>query len=592
MKSIRMLLALLIVFSFTIPLDTKAQEAGKVKVNLDHLNFLNEEITIEGKEMLITHIYSEYPDYKWVDASGEGVACVDDVARAAIVYLNYYEQTGDKKSLDKAKKSLNFVMHMQADDGEFYNFINEDYSINTDGVTSKKSFDWWAARGMWALGHGYNVFSKVDPSYANELEDSFLLANDALQRKVNENYGQYKYVHGYKTPTWIVGFDAMSNALLGLAEYYEVKKVDTVKNSMLKVGRGLDEYQFGSYDQYPFGAHLDWEGSPTLWHAWGTGQSFALAKAGNLLNKKEWIESAKKETDELFSHLLVTGMIKEMAPTASKNEQIAYGVNMLTQAFTEVYKATNQKKYAQYAGITASWFTGNNDAGTIMYDSKTGRGLDGLNGDTGIVNKNSGAESTIEALMAIQAVQEITPANDMLYVKTGERHTTKVFEAEDFSTLAGSPKIVVPESSWTGDAIYSGNIIELSSKDQIQQEVETKKPGEYLFYAALEKKHTQEGMKLEVKVDGRSISSTSVTGSPDSNYLTLVKLSDPINLTQGKHKVTLTLKSNTKETLMLDTVVLQPIEEYATFIKEDGETYTLERNLIKGQNKLKFQPVR
>jgi hypothetical protein len=32
-------------------------------VNLDHLDFLNEEVTIDEKEMLITHIYSEYPDY-------------------------------------------------------------------------------------------------------------------------------------------------------------------------------------------------------------------------------------------------------------------------------------------------------------------------------------------------------------------------------------------------------------------------------------------------------------------------------------------------------------------------------------------------
>jgi hypothetical protein len=51
-----------------------------------------------------------------VDDSDEGIACVDDVARAVIVYLNHYEQMKDKESLEKAKKAKNFVMHMQADD--------------------------------------------------------------------------------------------------------------------------------------------------------------------------------------------------------------------------------------------------------------------------------------------------------------------------------------------------------------------------------------------------------------------------------------------------------------------------------------------
>ena len=130
---------------------------------------------------------------------------------------------------------------------------------------------------------------------------AFYSPNDALQRKVNKNMViPYTKVHGYKILAWISGFDAMSNSLLGLAEYYSVKPLPVIKDSMLKVGRGLEEYQFGSYDQYPFGAHLDWEGSPTLWHAWGSGQSFALAKAGAVLKKKNGlIPQNKKRTNGL-----------------------------------------------------------------------------------------------------------------------------------------------------------------------------------------------------------------------------------------------------------------------------------------------------
>ena len=69
MKLLQMILAVLLVFSLSVPTGANAKETEKVKVNLDHLDFLNEEVTIDGKEMLITHIYSEFPDYKWVDAS-------------------------------------------------------------------------------------------------------------------------------------------------------------------------------------------------------------------------------------------------------------------------------------------------------------------------------------------------------------------------------------------------------------------------------------------------------------------------------------------------------------------------------------------
>jgi hypothetical protein len=585
-KLFQTFIALILMVSLTVPTQAEASETQSSLVNLDHLDFLNEEVTIDGKEMLITHIYSEYPNYEWVDDADEGIACVDDVARAAVVYLNHYEQTKDKTSLDKAKKALNFVMCMQADDGEFYNFIFDDYSINTDGPTSEKSFDWWAARAMWSIGHGYKVFFETDPDYAKELNESFLLANKALQKKVNEKYGQYNIVNGYKIPAWIGGFDAMSNALLGLSEYYEVQKEPLVKDSMLKLGKGLSEYQFGSYTKYPFGAHLDWDGSPTLWHAWGSGQSMALAKAGNLLNREEWIESAQQEADQLFTHILVTGMIKEMAPTPTKDEEIAYGVNMLTQAFTELYHATNEEKYAQYAGVAASWYTGNNDANFHMYNPETGRGYDGLNGVTGKVNMNSGAESTIEAHMSIQAIQQLPEAMKMFNVKTKERHTSTIHEAESFTVKNGSPVIETPESAWTGDALFSNQIVKMNNGDTIQKEINIGKQGLYLIYGALEKAPALGGeLKVDLKIDGRKVRSTDVSAA--NKYLTLVNLNRVNHLSAGKHIISLTAKTTHNETITLDNVVVQPVNEFALFEDEAGKVIKLERNLLTQKNRLK-----
>ncbi|MEO8394931.1 MAG: hypothetical protein ABI700_18185, partial [Chloroflexota bacterium] len=75
-------------------------------VNLDHLRYLTEPVTVDGRDMAVVHIYSELPDYTWKDAAGEGLSAVDDVARAAIVYLWEYERTGEADLLDEAKRCL------------------------------------------------------------------------------------------------------------------------------------------------------------------------------------------------------------------------------------------------------------------------------------------------------------------------------------------------------------------------------------------------------------------------------------------------------------------------------------------------------
>ena len=86
MKSFRVKAALaLLVLLLIVPLtasvisaQAKAASASVANdptaINLAHLNGLSQEVTIDGKQMLIIHIYSEYPDYKWVDAPGEGIA--------------------------------------------------------------------------------------------------------------------------------------------------------------------------------------------------------------------------------------------------------------------------------------------------------------------------------------------------------------------------------------------------------------------------------------------------------------------------------------------------------------------------------------
>jgi hypothetical protein len=57
------------------------------------------------------------------------------------------------------------------------------------------------------------------------------------------------------------------------------------------------------------------------------------------------------------------------------------------------------------AGEIASWFFGNNLAEAQMYFPSSGICYDGINSQNEI-NKNSGAESTIEALLTLLAIEQ------------------------------------------------------------------------------------------------------------------------------------------------------------------------------------------
>ena len=371
-------------------------------INFDHLDHLTETIDLNGQECNIVHIYSEYPDYQWIDAAKEGIACVDDVARAAVVYLRYYEITGIDSILPKAKRLLNFVLYMQADDGEFYNFIDSNYQINKTYRTSRKSFDFWAARGYWAIGLGYRIFENEDDDYAAILKDAFLKCKMPI-KKILEFYKKYIEINGREYPLWLVnkyGSDATATLLLGLNEFLKVGQDEELGKCASQFVEGIIEMQVKDGNVYP-GAFLSWQ---DIWHAWGNAQTQALASLGKTLYQPEFIQAAQKEADHYYSHLLSQGMMQEWQlgreKEAQRFPQIAYGTRCLSLGLLRLYETTGNDDYAKQAGIAASWLMGNNVAKTAMYDPQTGRCFDGIVDSTS-VNYNAGAESTIEGLYTI-----------------------------------------------------------------------------------------------------------------------------------------------------------------------------------------------
>jgi hypothetical protein len=139
------------------------------------------------------------------------------------------------------------------------------------------------------------------------------------------------------------------------------------------------------------------------------------------------------EVDSFYPWLLQNGYKSSFAISDSAGEyqilsessydQIAYGIEPMVFAAAEAYKKTGQAKYADMAGHLAAWFLGANDGNVLMYSKSTGICYDGLS-QGGQANLNSGAESTIEALLTMQKWKLIRRSK-RLYINTKNKIIVK-----------------------------------------------------------------------------------------------------------------------------------------------------------------------
>src|SRR5207253_1972755 len=83
----------------------------------------------------------------------EGVACVDDVSRALVLWCDLWERTHERVAREWVDGLLAFCRWMQLDDGRFANFVVDwTGARNIDGLTSRADgASFWHARGARAI---------------------------------------------------------------------------------------------------------------------------------------------------------------------------------------------------------------------------------------------------------------------------------------------------------------------------------------------------------------------------------------------------------------------------------------------------------
>ena len=357
------------------------------------------------------YIYSNAPNYTPVSAEGEGFTCVDDVARGVLFYLRNSTFSTDTLVQKKVYGLLRFLINMQSDNGYFYNFLQKGNIINKTGITSVNQPKWWSWRALQALTEAVSVIKPLNALLANQIDAVVIkIVNVIKQDLVNIPLSTI-VISGIDVPQWLPeGADQAATLILGLLPYCQTTGDLVIKNYIRKLADGIILMQHGDAAHFPYSSFLS---SGNTWHAYGSDMADALFKTGQFFNDTSYTYKALAEVNNFYPWLLNSGFKNSFDVSFANNiysslnskdfEQIAYGIRPMVFAAIDAYVITNDEKYADIAGHLAAWFLGKNSAGANMFSVYTGRCYDAINtGNT--INRNSGAESTIEALLTMQRV--------------------------------------------------------------------------------------------------------------------------------------------------------------------------------------------
>jgi hypothetical protein len=330
-----------------------------------------------GKEIAALAVYAEpqetaqgviYRPRAAAESGPEGVACLDDVARAALLGLRAWEQERDEQGRRLAQQWLGFVAYMQGEDGRFTNFILDAAGQrNMRGQTSYPGGLWWTARALYALGAAYRVL------------------------------GEERWLERWQRcplpPRAVTASDEKITGVLILAalEVLRAAPPARVRQQMQALVEGWCDDLLRGMDGYL----CDMPGERQVM-LWGYHQFPALAQAAAWLGRADYLEACRQTVERLVVPTLEAGFLYAFPDV--KEGQCAYCMTPLVQGLAALYRATHEARYAGLALRAFGWFEGRNDAHTRMYDPQTGRCLDGIT--DGVASRNCGAESAIEAGLA------------------------------------------------------------------------------------------------------------------------------------------------------------------------------------------------
>src|SRR5438132_1222694 len=115
---------------------TRSSQAWRNTATLRQLARLTRPLPAAGPRACAISVYADGDDLTLAarDKGFEGVACVDDAARAVVLFLDLWRETGDDRLREWATGLLDFVLFMQGRDGRFHNFVRSWDGTIKEGV--------------------------------------------------------------------------------------------------------------------------------------------------------------------------------------------------------------------------------------------------------------------------------------------------------------------------------------------------------------------------------------------------------------------------------------------------------------------------
>ena len=325
---------------------------------LTRLRALTRPLDLAGPPALGIAIYADHhgEPFGARESGEEGVTCIDDVARALVLWCDLWELTRLPVARAWVDGLLGFCRWMQQPDGRFLNFVLDwGGARNAEGITSRADgASFWHARGARAMAKVWRTFG--DERAHADLERAIASFDDRP-----------------------AGSDVRAIQILAALDG---------GGHETAVSRWCDDIVRMRKDELILDAHDAIEP-----HLWGHIQEGVLAEAGVALGRKDLVDVAARSADRYLGPLIAGGFA---LPTVQP-----YGVASAAYVMDRLYAATGATHYRDAARDAREWFDGRNPGRYAVYDRSAGRVADGLDHDR--PNPHSGAESNILGAQALVA---------------------------------------------------------------------------------------------------------------------------------------------------------------------------------------------
>lgn len=295
------------------------------------------------------------------EAGYEGVACIDDAARALEVYCDIWDATRLPWVRRWCEGLLDFILYMQDPDGRWVNFILDwSGTPNRTGRTSVAGGGFWQSRALVALARASHTLEdeRIQPALTHGLPHIVDATEVPPDVRALHVLTALALMDGAPKSAWDGALTKWCEEMINC------HNGDVLMNAPAERGRP---------------------------HLWGHIQEGVLADAGARLGRDDLIAAASRSADALYPEFIAQSF--ELPRTQP------YDVASAVYSLTRLGAVTGRSDYTILAADARAWFYGRNPAGRPVYDREAGRVSDGIDGTT--LSTHSGAESNIVAAQAL-----------------------------------------------------------------------------------------------------------------------------------------------------------------------------------------------